>query len=101
MPARHQRSRLGLLTAYWITLPRQLSWRTSKRAWRSWNGPQGFPKQRNEARRTAVKPIVRRLQVLDRKVANHELGGPGWVETPRASRRRGARANGVPYVEPP
>ena len=48
-----------------------------------------------------MKPIFKRLQVLEGKVANHELGGPSWIDILRERRRRRAEANGVPYVEPP
>jgi hypothetical protein len=48
-----------------------------------------------------VKPIFKRLQVLEEKVANHELGGPSGIDILRERRRRRAEANGVPYVEPP
>ena len=47
-----------------------------------------------------MKTIIRRLQLLEGKVANHEIGGPSWADILRERRRRRAEADGVPYVEP-
>ena len=47
-----------------------------------------------------MKMIFRRLQKLEEKVANHELGGPNCVDILRERRRRRAEADGLPYEEP-
>ena len=47
-----------------------------------------------------MKTIVRRLSRLEERAANHEIGGPNWVEILMEKQRRRAEADGLPYKEP-
>jgi hypothetical protein len=47
-----------------------------------------------------MKTIIRRLQKLEEKVANHEIGGPSCADILRERRRRRLEAMGLPYEEP-
>src|SRR5260370_1455178 len=50
--------------------------------------------------RAGMKAIITRLRRLEERVANHETGGPSWVDVLRERRRRRLEASGLPYGEP-
>jgi hypothetical protein len=47
-----------------------------------------------------MKAIITRLRRLEERVANHETGGPSWVDVLRERRRRRLEASGLAYEEP-
>ena len=71
------------------------------RACRSWNERQQRRNQGTEANGQIMKFINKRICLLEKRVANHEIGGPSAVEILRERRRRRAEASGLPYVERP
>jgi hypothetical protein len=69
------------------------------RACRSWNERQQRRNQGTEANGQIMKFINKRICLLEKRVANHEIGGPSAVEILRERRRRRAEASGQQYVE--